>query len=107
MDVDAAVEGAVEGVQLELQAGGDAEVRAGAAEAPEQLRLFVRGGPHQPPIGRDELDRAKAVDREPEAPLEPPDAAAEGQTGDARVADDADGTDEPVLLRGDVQGSEE
>ena len=103
VDVDPSVEGPRERMQLELEARRDAEVRAGAAEAPEQLRLLVRARPHEAPVGGHELDRAKAVDRQPEPPLEPADAATERQPGDARVADDADRADEPVLLGRDVE----
>ena len=94
-------------MELELQARRDAEVRACAAEAPEQLRLLVRAGPHEPPVGGHELDRAEAVDRQPELALQPADAAAEGQPGDAGVADDADRTDEPMLLGRDVELAEQ
>ncbi len=59
------------------------------------------------PVGGHELDRAKAVDRQPEPSLEPADAATERQPGDARVADDPDRADEPMLLRRDVERAEE
>ena len=95
------------GMQLELEARRDAEVRARAAQAPEQLRLLVRGRPDEAPVGGHELDRPKAVDRQPEPPLEPADAATERQPGDARVADDADRADEPVLLGRDVELAEQ
>ena len=94
-------------MEVELQARGDAEVRARAAEAPEQLGLLVRAGAHAPPVGGHELDRAEAVDRQPEAALEPADPAAEGQPGHAGMADDADRTDETVLLGRDVKLAEE
>ena len=101
------MERARERVQLELEARRDAEVRARAAQAPEQLRLLVRGGPHETSVGRHELDRSKAVDRQPEPPLQPTDAATERQPGDAGVADDPDRADEPVLLRRDVELAEQ
>ena len=94
-------------MQLELQARGDAEVRAGAAEAPEQLRLLVRGGAHEPPVGGHELDRAEAVDRQSELALQSADTPAEGQPGDAGMADDPHGTDEPVLLGSDIELAEQ
>ena len=40
-------------------------------------------------------------------PLQPADASAERQPGDARVADDADRADETVGLRRDIELSEE
>ena len=107
MDVDPSVEGPREGMQLEFQAGRDAEVRARAAQAPEQLRLLVDAGPHEAPVGGHELDRAEVVDRQSEPPLEPADTATEGQPGDTRVADDAHRADEPVFLGRDVELSEQ
>ena len=94
-------------MELEFKARHDAEVRARAAEAPEQLRLLVRAGLHEPPVGSHELDRAEAVDRQPEMALEPADPPAEGQPGDASVTDDADRTDEAMLLGRDVELAEE
>ena len=94
-------------MELELEARRDAEVRARAAQAPEQLRLLVRARPHEPPVGGHELDRAKAVDRQAELALEPADPAAEGQPGDAGMTDDADRADEAVLLGSDVELAEQ
>ena len=107
VDVDSSVEGPGERVQLELEARCDAEVRACAAEAPEQLRLVVGAGPYDASIRGHELDGAKAVDRQPELPLETADAATERQPGDAGVPDDSHRADEPVLLRRDVELAEE
>ena len=45
--------------------------------------------------------------RQAEAPLQPADAAAEGEAGDARVTDDADRAHEAVRLRRDVELAEE
>ena len=65
-----------------------------------------RAGPHEPPVGGHELDRAEAVNRQPEMALEPADPSAERQPGDACMADDADRTHEPMLLGGDVELAE-
>ena len=94
-------------MKLELEARRNAEVRAGAAEAPEQLGLFVRACPHEAPVGGHELDRAKAVDGEPEPPLEPTEAATERQSGDARMADDTHRADEPMRVACRVELAEE
>ncbi len=96
-----------EGIQAELERGDDPEVPAGTADAPEEVRLLGLAGPHEPAVGGHELDGAQVVDREPEAPLEPSDAAAERQPRDARVTDDADRADEPVRLRRDVELTEQ
>jgi hypothetical protein len=50
--------------------------------------------------GGDELDLEQAVDRQPVLALEPADAAAEGQPGNAGVRDGAGGDREAALLRG-------
>ena len=96
-----------ERLEPELERRRDPEVPAGAAEAPEQLGLVGLGRADEAAVGGDELDRGQVVDRQPEVALETADAAAEGQPGDARVADDADRADEPVRLRGDVELAEE
>ena len=90
-------------MDLQLEARRDPEVRARATQTPEQLRLLVRGGPHEAPVGCHELDRMQAVDRQAEAALEPSDAATERQPGDARVTDDPHRADEPVLLGRDIE----
>ena len=49
-------------VQPELKAGDDAEVAAGAADGPEEVRVLRRaGGPHLP-VGGDDVDREEVVD---------------------------------------------
>ncbi len=106
-DQDAAVEVRPERLEPELERGRDPEVPAGAAQAPEQLRLVGLARPDEPAVGGDELDRGEVVDREPELTLQATDAPAEGQPGDAGVADDADRTDEAVRLGGDVELAEE
>ncbi len=90
-------------MEIELEAGRDAEVRASAAQAPEQLGLLVRRRPDQAPVGGRELHGPQAVDREPEPALEPADAATERQSGDTRVTDDPHRADEAVLLGRDVE----
>ena len=101
------MERARERFELELEARRDAEVRAGAAQAPEQLRFVGLGRADQPSIGGHELDRSKVVDRQAEPALEPSDAAAEGQPGDAGMPDHPDRADEPMLGAGDVERAEE
>ena len=54
---------------------------------------------HEPSVGRDELDREQAVDRQAVLPREPADPAAEREPGDARVRDLAARDGEPVRLR--------
>ena len=85
-------------VQVELERGRDAEVPAGAAEAPEEIRVVVRARPYLAAVRGHELDRPQVVDRQPELALQPADTAAEGQAGDAGMADDADRTGQPERL---------
>ena len=96
-----------ERLKPELERRRDPEVPAGAAHAPEQVRLLGLARAHEPAVGRDELDRGEVVDREAELSLQPADAAAERQPRDAGVADDADRADEPVRLGRDVELAEE
>ena len=97
----------VERVQPELEGGDDAEVRPGAAHAPEELRVLVLGRAHDPAVGGHELDREHVVDREPEPALQPSHAAAERQAADSGVRHDADGADEAECLRRRVELAEQ
>ena len=96
-----------ERLEPELEGRRDPEVPAGAAEAPEELRLVRLGRAYEPAVGGDELDGSEVVDREPEVALEPADSPTEGQPGDAGVADDSDRAHEAVRLRGDVELAQE
>ena len=94
-------------MELELEARRDPEIRAGATQPPEQLGFLFRARTNGLAVGGHELDRAQAVDREAEPPLQPADAATERQPGDAGVPDDAHRADEPVLLGSDVELTEQ
>ena len=96
-----------ERMEPELEGRRDPEVPAGAAHAPEQLRLLDLARPHEPAVGRDQLDRGEVVDRQAELPLQPAHAATQREPGDAGVAHDADRADEAVRLGGDVELAEE
>ena len=104
---DASMQLRAERMEAELERGDDPEVPAGTADAPEQVRLLGLARPDEPAVGGHELDGAQVVDGQPEAALEPPDAATEGQPGDAGVTDDADRADEPVRLGRDVKLAEQ
>ena len=97
----------VERVEPELERGDDAEVGARAAESPEQVRMFLLGGAHDPLVRRDELDREQVVDRQAVLALESAHAAAERQPRNPGVRHDPDGADEAVLLRRVVEVAEE
>src|SRR6185369_14241068 len=104
---DAAVEVGPEWLEAELKRRRDPEVPAGAAQSPEELWLLGFGRADEPAVGGHELDGAQVVDREPEVALEAADSPAKRQPGDAGVPNDADRTDEAVLLRCDVELAEE
>ena len=70
-------------VQLELEAGDDAEVAAAPADRPEEVRMVVRIGRDQTTIGRHDLDGLQRVDGEAVLADEEADTAAERQAGDA------------------------
>jgi hypothetical protein len=91
----------------EHEPGHDAEVRSGAAHAPEELGLRVRARPHDVALGRHELDLEQVVDRQAVLAHEPTDSAAEREAGHARVRDGAGGDGEAVLLRRAVELAEE
>jgi len=98
-----AVERARERVEAELKGRDDAEVPAGATQAPEQVGLLGLARPDDTAVGRHELDRGDAVQRETEPALQPADAAPEGEAGDAGVSHHTDRADKPVLLAGNVE----
>ena len=92
---DAPVQVWPERVEAELEGRRDPEVPAGAAHAPEEFGLLGLARANEPAIGGHELDRRHVVDRQPEIPLQPADAATERQPRDAGVADDPTGHTSP------------
>ena len=72
-------------VQLELEAGHDAEVAAAALERPEQVRVAVRAGDQKAPVRGHDLRGQQAVNRKAVLALEPSASAAEREPADARV----------------------
>ena len=99
MHHEAVGHGGPDRVEAELERGHDPEVRSGAAEAPEQIGVLLVIGAHDAAVGRHERDREQVVDRQAELPLQPPHAAAEGETRHAGVRDDADRAREVERLR--------
>ena len=97
----------VEGMQLELERRHDPEVRAGPAQAPEELGILVLACPQHPAVRGHELDREQVVDRQTELALQTAHPAAEREAGHPGVGDDADRADEPVRLRGVVELGEQ
>ena len=87
-----------DGVELVLEAGGDAEVAATATQRPEHVGVGVLAADDLLAGGSHEIDGQEVVAREPEAPGEPPGSATEGEARDARGGDDAAGRREAVRL---------
>jgi hypothetical protein len=86
-------------VDREPERGDDAEVAAAASQRPEQIWVFVGGRPDNAALGGDHLGGKQVVDGQSMFAHEEPDAAAEGEPGDACVADDAAGGGQAVGLR--------
>ena len=83
-------------VQPERERGDDAEVRAGAADAPEQVGALVAARAADAPVRRHDLDLEEVVDRPAEAAGEVAQPAAERQPGDADLRDEAERRGEAV-----------
>src|SRR5689334_3881681 len=77
-------------MQTEFKAGDDAKIAASAAQRPEQVGIFLRAGASHSAIGRDHVCANQIVDRHPELPRGPPEAAAERKPGHACRRVDAD-----------------
>ena len=95
------------GLEAERERCRDPEVRACAAQPPEELGVLFFACPHEAAVRGDELDLEEVVDREPVLPLESTHPTAERQSRDARVRDHPDGADESGGLRLLVELGEE
>ena len=95
-----AAEDLADRVELELEAGDDAEVAAAAAHRPEQVRVRVLAGGDLAAVGRDDLDRHERIDGQAVLAHQPADPATERQAGDADRARVAERRREPVGGRG-------
>jgi hypothetical protein len=76
-------------VQAKHKGRDHAEVATASAQSPEEVWVFVIGGPDLLACGGHEVDGKQVVDREPVFAHQPPDPTTQGQTGDSRMADDA------------------
>jgi hypothetical protein len=93
----------VQGVEPELQPGGDPEVAAAAADGPEQVRVALVVDLEDLAVGGDELGGEQAVDGQPVLADQVADPAAQGQAADADRGGVAEPGDQPVRLhRGGV-----
>ena len=75
----------VDGIDLELDRGHDAEVAAAAAQRPEQVGVVLGVGAHEAAVGGDDLERGDGVGLQAELARQPADAAAERVPGDPDV----------------------
>src|SRR5205823_4466387 len=88
--------------ELELEAGGDAEVAATATQAPEQIGILGGARVQDLAVGGDQLDREQVVDGEAELAHQVSHAAAEREPRDAGMRYVPAGDREAMLLRRDV-----
>jgi hypothetical protein len=88
-------------VDRQVQPGDHAEVGARAAQRPQQVGVV--GGLHHLAAGRDQLGAGEVVAGGPAAARQPADPAAEGETGQPGVADDARRGGQAVALGGRVE----
>jgi hypothetical protein len=85
-------------VQVVLERGGDPEVAAAAAQAPEQLGVLVRARVHEAPVGGDDVGADQVVGGQAVLAHEPTDAAAEREAGDPRARHEPAGRRQPKGL---------
>ncbi len=90
-------------MEAELDRGSDPEVAAAAPQGPEQVRIGVGRDVEDATFRRDELDGEHVVGREAVLRHQPPEPAAERQSGDAGVGDRAARGREAVQCRLTVQ----
>src|SRR6185503_15092076 len=85
-------------IQLELEAGDDAEVPAAASESPEQVGILGAARADEPAVRRDDVHRSNRIAGPPETPGEIAKPAAHRQAGDTGVRHEAEGRRETVEL---------
>jgi hypothetical protein len=90
-------------VEPVLEGGDHAEVAAPAPEGPEEVGVLVGRRPQDAPVGRDDLRGDQVVRGRAGLAGQPADPAAQGQPGDARVADEATDHGQAVYLGGGIQ----
>ena len=84
-----------------------AEVPASPTEAPEEVGVLLLARVHEPPVGGHDVHGPDVVARPPESARGVPEAAAQGEPGDARGGDEAEDGRQPVELRLPVHVAEE
>ena len=94
-------------VEAKLELGDDPEVRAGAADAPEEVGVLALARADELAVGRDQVDRHELVDRQAVLPLQPADPAAEREPRETGVRHDPGRHREPERLRLAVELAEE
>ena len=94
-------------VEHVLHARQHAEVPPSSAEAPEEIGVLLLAGVHEPAVGSHEVHRPDVVARPPEPSRDVPEAAAQGQPGDAGGGDEPENGGQAVELRFPVHVTEE
>jgi hypothetical protein len=96
-----------ERMEPELERGDDPEVPPSTAEAPEQLGLVRRAGPHDAAVGEDHLRRQEVVAGQTESPRQVAAAPSEREPPDTRVTHHPAGRAEAEPLRLGIQVPDE
>lgn len=86
----------------EPELGHDAEIAAAAPDRPEQVRLLFGVDAQQAAVRHHDVHAQQAVDGEAEPAAQPSHPAAEGETGDTGVRNNAGRRHLPMWQRGRV-----
>jgi hypothetical protein len=89
-------------VQAELEFGHHPEVATAAPDGPEQVRVLLGRSSHDAPVRGHDLYGQEVVTAQASLAAQPPHPAAEGQPGNAGVADESARCGQRVLLSGRV-----
>jgi hypothetical protein len=86
-------------VQAEAERGHDPEIRAGAADRPEEVLVLLAAGSPHATVGDDDLDLEQVIDGPSEATGEVSETTAEGEARHANLRDETERCGEAVQLR--------
>ncbi len=94
-------------MELELEAGDDAEVPTAATQPPEKIAVFRFAGTHLLAIRQHDIRGQQVVNGHAVFPAQPAKAATKRQAGHAGGRIDAQGRREAVCLSGRIEVGEE
>ena len=93
-------------MELELEAGDDAEIATAPAQAPEEVCVFRFAGVQPAAIGRHHLGGEQVVDGHAMLAAQPAEATAQREAGDPGGRVDAHGRRQAMHLHGGIEISE-